>query len=59
MNMKRIILTAVTAPAVSARASRYTIGSIPAGNPTGATFTGTHDQIPTRLTEFTCNRSGI
>jgi len=42
--MKRIILPAVTVTAVSARASRYTTGSIPAGNPTGATFTGSYDQ---------------
>ena len=42
--MKRIILPAVTVTAVSARASLHTTGSIPAGNPTGATFTGSYDQ---------------
>lgn len=42
--MKKIILMAWTALAVGAHASLYTTGSIPDGNPTGATFTGTYDQ---------------
>jgi subtilisin-like proprotein convertase family protein len=49
-NMKRIILTALTALAISARASLYTTGSIPDGNPTGVAFTGTYDQATAGFT---------
>ena len=48
--MKKIILTALTALAVCARASLYTTGSIPDGNPTGVTFTGTYDQAAAGFT---------